>query len=103
MEGPYQPVPATLQALAAELEQATRQLMAGTTAARTGTPGHENEEKEKEKKEADGAWEEGGFRPEACLVNYYGEGDTLNGHRDDVEPDQSLPIITASGTADMNT
>ena len=91
MEGPYQPVPATLQALAAELEQATLRLMAGTTAARTGTPGHEEEE---EKEEADEAWEEGGFRPEACLVNYYGEGDTLNGHRDDVEPDQSLPIIS---------
>eukprot|EP00873_Tetraselmis_striata_P008034 jgi/Tetstr1/428298/TSEL_018334.t1 len=36
------------------------------------------------------------FRPQAALVNYYGEGDTLNGHVDDVEADQSLPIVSIS-------
>ena len=31
-----------------------------------------------------------------ALVNYYREGDTLGGHRDDVERDQSAPIVAIS-------
>ena len=31
-----------------------------------------------------------------ALVNYYHEGDTLGGHRDDVESDQSAPIVAIS-------
>ena len=31
-----------------------------------------------------------------ALVNYYHEGDTLGGHRDDVERDQSAPIVAIS-------
>ena len=34
--------------------------------------------------------------PDVALVNYYHEGDTLGGHRDDVEQDQSAPIAAIS-------
>lgn len=36
------------------------------------------------------------FKPDVALVNIYREGDTLNGHKDDVEKDMSLPIVTVS-------
>lgn len=36
------------------------------------------------------------FRPDVALVNYYHAGDTLGGHKDDVEPDLSQPIVTMS-------
>eukprot|EP00878_Enallax_costatus_P011814 GHUV01012334.1.p1 GENE.GHUV01012334.1~~GHUV01012334.1.p1 ORF type:complete len:346 (+),score=112.94 GHUV01012334.1:645-1682(+) len=36
------------------------------------------------------------FRPDVALVNYYHAGDTLGGHKDDVEPDRSQPIVTMS-------
>jgi alkylated DNA repair protein alkB family protein 1 len=36
------------------------------------------------------------FTPDAALVNYYHAGDTLNGHKDDVEVDLSQPIVTHS-------
>lgn len=36
------------------------------------------------------------YLPDAALVNYYQPGDTLNGHRDDVEPDLAQPIVTLS-------
>jgi alkylated DNA repair protein alkB family protein 1 len=34
--------------------------------------------------------------PDAALVNYYHSGDTLNGHKDDVEKDLDQPIVTVS-------
>ena len=34
--------------------------------------------------------------PDVALVNYYHEGDTLGGHRDDVEQDQTAPIVAIS-------
>eukprot|EP00873_Tetraselmis_striata_P014665 jgi/Tetstr1/434929/TSEL_023926.t1 len=74
MEGPHQPVPTQLRELSCAA--------AATTLAvehALGRPG----------------WQ-ATFRPEAALVNYYGEGDTLNGHVDDVEADQSLPIVSIS-------
>jgi alkylated DNA repair protein alkB family protein 1 len=37
-----------------------------------------------------------GFRPNVALVNYYHAGDTLNGHKDDVERDLLQPIVTMS-------
>uniref|UniRef100_A0A383WCP4 Fe2OG dioxygenase domain-containing protein n=1 Tax=Tetradesmus obliquus TaxID=3088 RepID=A0A383WCP4_TETOB len=36
------------------------------------------------------------FRPNVALVNYYHPGDTLNGHKDDVERDLLQPIVTMS-------
>ncbi|PPR83177.1 hypothetical protein GOBAR_AA37528 [Gossypium barbadense] len=34
------------------------------------------------------------FRPEAAIVNYFGSGDTLGGHLDDMEADWSKPIVS---------
>jgi alkylated DNA repair protein alkB family protein 1 len=36
------------------------------------------------------------FKPNVALVNYYHPGDTLNGHKDDVERDLLQPIVTMS-------
>ncbi|GAB2297650.1 hypothetical protein Dimus_031739, partial [Dionaea muscipula] len=36
------------------------------------------------------------FRPEAAIVNYFGLGDTLGGHVDDMEADWSKPIVSIS-------
>jgi alkylated DNA repair dioxygenase AlkB len=36
------------------------------------------------------------FQPDAAIVNYYYEGDTLGGHRDDAESDMLKPIVTLS-------
>uniref|UniRef100_A0A2P2IP85 Alpha-ketoglutarate-dependent dioxygenase alkB n=2 Tax=Rhizophora mucronata TaxID=61149 RepID=A0A2P2IP85_RHIMU len=36
------------------------------------------------------------FRPEAAIVNYFGLGDTLGGHVDDMEADWSKPIVSMS-------
>eukprot|EP00892_Ulva_mutabilis_P009526 jgi/Ulvmu1/6946/UM033_0003.1 len=36
------------------------------------------------------------FDPDAAIVNYYWEGDTLNGHQDDVEEDLRQPIVSLS-------
>lgn len=36
------------------------------------------------------------YVPDAALVNYYHSGDTLNGHKDDVEKDLDQPIVTVS-------
>ncbi|KAL7181577.1 hypothetical protein ACSBR1_040468 [Camellia fascicularis] len=36
----------------------------------------------------------GEFRPEAAIVNYFGLGDTLGGHRDDMEADWTKPIVS---------
>ncbi|TKY47769.1 Alpha-ketoglutarate-dependent dioxygenase alkB [Spatholobus suberectus] len=36
------------------------------------------------------------FRPEAAIVNYFGLGDTLGGHLDDMEADWSKPIVSLS-------
>ncbi|KAI8013967.1 Alpha-ketoglutarate-dependent dioxygenase alkB [Camellia lanceoleosa] len=34
------------------------------------------------------------FRPEAAIVNYFGLGDTLGGHLDDMEADWTKPIVS---------
>ncbi|MED6172501.1 hypothetical protein PIB30_050647 [Stylosanthes scabra] len=36
------------------------------------------------------------FQPEAAIVNYFGLGDTLGGHLDDMEADWSKPIVSLS-------
>ncbi|GAX82388.1 hypothetical protein CEUSTIGMA_g9816.t1 [Chlamydomonas eustigma] len=36
------------------------------------------------------------FSPDAAIVNYYREGDTLGGHLDDVEADMEQPIVSVS-------
>ncbi|CAL1354986.1 unnamed protein product [Linum trigynum] len=36
------------------------------------------------------------FHPEAAIVNYFGLGDTLGGHLDDMELDWSKPIVSIS-------
>ncbi|KAM6562544.1 hypothetical protein CsatB_022542 [Cannabis sativa] len=36
------------------------------------------------------------FKPEAAIVNYFGLGDTLGGHLDDMEKDWSKPIVSLS-------
>ena len=36
------------------------------------------------------------WNPDVALVNYYRQGDTLGGHRDDVEQDQAAPIVALS-------
>lgn len=36
------------------------------------------------------------FKPEAAIVNYFGPGDTLGGHLDDMEADWSKPIVSMS-------
>ncbi|KAK8933876.1 Alpha-ketoglutarate-dependent dioxygenase alkB [Platanthera zijinensis] len=36
------------------------------------------------------------FRPEAAIVNYFGPGDMLGGHLDDMEKDWSKPIVSIS-------
>ncbi|RAL53408.1 hypothetical protein DM860_007080 [Cuscuta australis] len=36
------------------------------------------------------------FRPEAAIVNYFGQGDMLGGHLDDMEKDWSKPIVSMS-------
>ncbi|XP_052205365.1 alpha-ketoglutarate-dependent dioxygenase alkB [Diospyros lotus] len=36
------------------------------------------------------------FLPEAAIVNYFGLGDTLGGHLDDMEADWSKPIVSMS-------
>ncbi|CAA7037793.1 unnamed protein product [Microthlaspi erraticum] len=36
------------------------------------------------------------FRPEGAIVNYFGLGDTLGGHLDDMEADWSKPIVSIS-------
>ncbi|GFY99974.1 oxidoreductase, 2OG-Fe(II) oxygenase family protein [Actinidia rufa] len=36
------------------------------------------------------------FRPEAAIVNYFGLGDALGGHLDDMEADWSKPIVSMS-------
>ncbi|XP_047332826.1 alpha-ketoglutarate-dependent dioxygenase alkB [Impatiens glandulifera] len=49
------------------------------------------------KRMADVALPDGeGFQPEAAIVNYFGPGDTLGGHRDDMEVDWSRPIVSMS-------
>jgi alkylated DNA repair protein alkB family protein 1 len=50
----------------------------------------------KEEKEGFPASNKKQFRPDAAIVNFYREGDTLGGHLDDVEPDMSQPIIGIS-------
>ena len=37
-----------------------------------------------------------GWEPDVALINYYREGDTLGGHKDDVEQDQTAPIVALS-------
>ena len=34
--------------------------------------------------------------PDVALINYYRQGDTLGGHKDDVEQDQTAPIVALS-------
>ncbi|XP_065873071.1 alpha-ketoglutarate-dependent dioxygenase alkB isoform X2 [Euphorbia lathyris] len=36
------------------------------------------------------------FHPEAAIVNYFGSGDSLGGHLDDMEADWSKPIVSMS-------
>eukprot|EP01041_Mallomonas_annulata_P003219 gene3219-6364_t len=36
------------------------------------------------------------MRPEAAIVNFYPEGSTMGGHRDEVEPCQDAPIVSLS-------
>ncbi|XP_051116373.1 alpha-ketoglutarate-dependent dioxygenase alkB [Andrographis paniculata] len=36
------------------------------------------------------------FQPEAAIVNYFGQGDMLGGHLDDMEKDWSKPIVSMS-------
>ena len=36
------------------------------------------------------------YRPDAAILNFYREGDTLGGHLDDVEPDMDQPIVSRS-------
>ena len=36
------------------------------------------------------------FVPNAAIINYYGLGDTLNGHIDDVERNMTQPIVALS-------
>ena len=36
------------------------------------------------------------YNPEAALINFYHEGDTLGGHVDDAEPNCSLPLVSLS-------
>ncbi|MFS7958986.1 putative DNA oxidative demethylase, DNA-(apurinic or apyrimidinic site) lyase [Helianthus anomalus] len=36
------------------------------------------------------------FQPEAAIVNYFGSGDMLGGHLDDMEADWSKPIVSMS-------
>lgn len=36
------------------------------------------------------------FQPEAAIVNYFGLGDMLGGHLDDMEKDWSKPIVSMS-------
>ncbi|KAF5959586.1 hypothetical protein HYC85_000795, partial [Camellia sinensis] len=36
------------------------------------------------------------FHPEAAIVNYFGLGDTLGGHLDDMEADWTKPIVSIS-------
>ncbi|XP_057949586.1 alpha-ketoglutarate-dependent dioxygenase alkB [Malania oleifera] len=36
------------------------------------------------------------FKPEAAIVNYFGIGDSLGGHLDDMEADWSKPIVSMS-------
>ena len=36
------------------------------------------------------------YQPDAAIVNYYREGDTLGGHKDDVEAHMTLPIVSIS-------
>ncbi|KAI3977236.1 hypothetical protein MKX01_035966 [Papaver californicum] len=36
------------------------------------------------------------FQPEAAIVNYFGSGDMLGGHLDDMEADWSKPIVSIS-------
>ncbi|GMH20377.1 hypothetical protein Nepgr_022218 [Nepenthes gracilis] len=36
------------------------------------------------------------FKPEAAIVNYFGLGDTLGGHLDDMEADWNKPIVSIS-------
>ena len=33
---------------------------------------------------------------DAAIVNYYGRGDTLGGHKDDVENDLTQPLVSIS-------
>lgn len=40
------------------------------------------------------------YDPDAVIVNYYHAGDTLNGHKDDVELDLRQPIVSVSVGAD---
>lgn len=49
------------------------------------------------KRMADVALPDGeGFQPEAAIVNYFGPGNTLGGHLDDMEADWSRPIVSMS-------
>lgn len=48
------------------------------------------------RRSADLAGAGSGFEPDAALVNFYGPGDTLGGHRDDVEADLEMPIVSIS-------
>lgn len=36
------------------------------------------------------------YNPEAALINFYHEGDTLGGHIDDAEPNCALPLVSLS-------
>ncbi|GLC41224.1 hypothetical protein PLESTF_001628700 [Pleodorina starrii] len=39
---------------------------------------------------------DGGYKPDAAIVNYYQQGDVLGGHLDDVERDMAQPIVSVS-------
>ena len=36
------------------------------------------------------------WKPDAALINYYAEGDSLGGHKDDAEEDMTKPIVSLS-------
>jgi DNA alkylation damage repair protein AlkB len=36
------------------------------------------------------------FFPEACIVNFYSNKGRMGGHKDDVEPDQTTPVVSIS-------
>ncbi|BDA46478.1 probable nucleic acid dioxygenase ALKBH1 at C-terminar half [Coccomyxa sp. Obi] len=107
---PHRPLPPELRALAVTLASAVADLDLQPPAdTHTGCNDIDSQSLAQSKESGkvsqsytDAAWncldsqEWGDWEPDVALVNYYREGDTLGGHRDDAEPNMRAPIVALS-------
>lgn len=90
---PHMPLPAQLHQLAVALAGLAATLPAGTS---SGADDAGAVRSTAAAAAAIGSGQAPAFCPDAALVNYYVEGDTLNGHIDDAEPSLDKPLVSLS-------